>query len=138
MLLERLLDLTPLTMGSVAYNQTSFAIAAQEVAVGQPQMVTFSASGQPGSLRVGFDLTDNADATITIPSSVFNGLNSTAPARITHALFANDKLFISSLPGQELGGLILATSVAERHTLRDLTEPVRIMFRKNMVGVIQF
>lgn len=132
-MIENLVELLPSTP-SVSYTQPSFAIAAQEVAAGQVQDVTFSASGQPGSLSVSFNSTDNATAMITIPNNTLSRLNASGAVKITHALFADDRLFINSLSRERLGSVVLASSIAGGHTLRNLSDPVRIMFKKNTVG----
>lgn len=118
----------------MSYTQSSFAVAAQEVVTRQSQEVTFSSSGQPGSLAVSFNMTDNATAAITIPGSVLVGLNSTEYFKITHALFVDNRLFINSQSEEQLGSVVLATSIAGGYAVKNLTENVRILFKKNMVG----
>ena len=132
-MLERLLDLIPLTMNAstLSYTSSSYAVGAQIATIGQSEVVTFSASNS-SNLTVGFTALSDAVATITIPESALDSSLGTS-AKITHALFTNNKLFSNSQTQGELGGVILASSITGRQAVNNLSEPIRIHFKKNVV-----
>ena len=131
-MLERLLDLIPLTANAstLSYTSSSYAVAAQRATVGQSEVVVFSASNS-SNLTIGFSVLSDAVATIAIPGSALDSLSGSV--KITHALFTNNKLFRNSQSQEQLGSVVLASSITGRQAVNNLSEPIRIYFRKNEV-----
>ena len=123
----------------------SLAVAVQEVEPDNFLGLTFSADVTNGFDDTSSKLdmnglsfsseTDDAIASLSLPSSLFNNLNASKNStRITQSVFLSDSLFLRRDSNfSVVGGIILAASVVGT-TLKELDPPIQLSFVKNPVS----
>ena len=124
----------------------SLAVAVQEVEPDNFLGLTFSADVTNGFDDTNSQLdmdslsfspeTDDAIASLSLPSSLFNKINASKNStRITQSVFLTDSLFLRRESNfSVVGGIILAASVVGT-TLIGLDPPIQLSFVKNPVSV---
>ena len=131
----------------VVLTRESFAVVVQEVepdslSAGLPFNL-FVASGfdntssQLDMNSLSFSETDDAIASLSLPSSLFLSLNaSTNGIRLTQSVFLTDSLFLRRNNNfSEVGGIILAASVVG-NSVTGLDPPIQLSFLKNPVSIM--
>ena len=128
----------------VVLTRNSFAVAVQEVEPDEFPGLTFSAditngfddaNSQLDMDSLSFSETDEATASLSLPSSLFDNLPSSKNStRITQSVFLTDSLFLRrSSNFSEVGSIILAASVVGTR-LTGLDPPIQLSFLKNPVS----
>ena len=128
----------------VVLTRESFAVAVQEVELDSFAGLTFSvvvtngfddANSQLDMNSLSFSETDDAIASLSLPRSLFNNLNTSKNStRITQSVFLTDSLFLRRERNfSVVGGIILAASVVGTR-LTELDPPIQLSFVKNPVS----
>ena len=135
----------PENESKVVLTRKSFAVAVEEVDLDSFLGLTFSAdvtngfddaNSQLDTNSLSFSETDDALASLSLPSSLFDSFNpSKNNTRITQSVFLTDSLFLRRENNfSVVGGLILGASVVGT-TRTELDAPIRLNFVKNPVSV---
>ena len=91
--------------------------------------------------QIGLEPSDQATAAITVPQSLFNGLNPGSQARMVYNIFLNEGLFVrrqqyleqSNQTYSRLGSIVISARVAGRAPITDLQQLVEQSYYKNPV-----
>ena len=128
----------------VVLTRESFAVAVQEVETNHFPGLIFSVdvsnsfydtNSQLDMNSVSFSETDDAIASLSLPNTLFDNLNSSKNnTRITQSVFLTNSLFLQRENNfSEVGGIILAASVVGTR-VTELDPPIQLSFVKNPVS----
>ena len=128
----------------VILTRESFAVAVKEVEPDSFPGLTFSAdvingfddaNSQLDMNSLSFSETDDAIASLSLPSSLFDNPDASKNStKITQSVFLTDSLFLRRKNNfSEVGGIILAASVVGTR-LSKLNPPIQLSFVKNPVS----